>query len=299
MKRKKIFLLCSALVMLCGIVLIAGLNESGLICKKELNNGRYYRAVLCYDIIYDIKTKENLQQLFLNEIWYIKEEYANKDATYDETLSKLKSLGYNSDVKDMVKKAERYVEELRISDESYKAGIASMENNEYEKAVNEFKCVIKEDVNNYEKAEMLINKCRNTIKKENKFIINSCYISYSQSDISNIYKDQIQIKLTNNFDKTIKSFTVCFAAFDRTNHPVIIDSDFNYNNSYFILCYGQNVDIKPYSIWGDGTMGWNINNTDNIYKVEANIKDIEFEDGTIWRNQLYNTWLENEMLNYW
>ena len=62
---------------------------------------------------------------------------------------------------------------------------------------------------------------------------------------------------------------------------------------------GQNVNIPKDGTWGKGTMGWNIGSSEKLSRVEANIKEIEFEDGTIWANPLYDLWVQRSLGEEW
>jgi len=287
-----IFFICVLGLIGCGKSKVELINEN-------LNTNNYEDAVKIYNDIKKEEEKENAIKLIKDQSEVLKQKFINKEIDGSNVLEYLSILKDVKENQSSVDKTINDINELIMSEEAYDAGLKSIENKEYKKAINQFSAVIKEDVNNYENAQKKIKEVEELAQSTILVTIDECKIAYSNSNMKSIYPDQLQIKVTNNFEKSIKNFNVCFIGYDNDNNPIKLPTYLSDNEEFEFLGTGQNVNIPKGGVWGDGTMGWNIGSSDNLARVEANIKEIEFEDGTIWSNQLYDLWVQRSLGEEW
>lgn len=284
-------------------ILISGLIGCGKskveLITENLNANNYEEAVRIFNSIKKEEDKEEAVKIIKNQDDILKEKFINKEMDKDLIIKHLNILKVVDDNKDEVDKTINEINELVMSQEAYDAGIKSIESKEYKKAINQFSAVLKEDINNYNNAQNKIKEVENLAKSTILVTIDECKIAYSNPSMKSMYPGQLQIKVTNYFDKTIKNFNVCFIGFDSNNNPVEIPSYLSDNQGLEFMGTGQDVSIPKGGTWGNGTMGWNIGPSDNLVRVEAAIKELEFEDGTIWSNPLYDLWVQRALRENW
>lgn len=286
-----------------SIILISGLIGCGKskidLISEKLNSNNYEEAIKIFNNIKDEEDKEKAIEIMRKQDSILKEKFINKEIDRDTAVENLNTLKAINENKDEVDKTINEINELVMSQEAYDAGIKSMKNNEYKKAINQFSAVLENDKNNYINAQNKIKEVEELAKSTILVAIDECKIAYSNSNKKSMYPDQLQIKVTNHFDKTIKNFNVCFIGYDSGNHPIEIPAYLSESQGLEFMGTGQNVNIPSGGTWGDGTMGWNIGSSENLSRVEANIKEIEFEDGTIWSNPLYDLWVQRSLGEEW
>lgn len=284
---------------ICVLTLI-GCGKSKIeLINENFNTNNYENAVKVYNDIKNEEEKESALKLIKDQNEILKQKFINKEIDENsviEYLNILKSVKGNEMYAD---KTINDISELVMSEEAYYAGLKSIKNKEYKKAINQFSAVLTEDLNNYENAQKKIKEVEELAQSTVLISIDECKIAYSNSNMKSVYPDQLQIKVTNHFEKSIKNFNVCFIGYDNNNNPIKISSYLSDNEEFEFLGTGQNVNIPNGGTWGDGTMGWNIGSNDNLERVEANIKEIEFEDGTIWSNPLYDLWVQRSLGEEW
>ena len=280
-----------------SIILISGLIGCGKskieLINENLNSSKYEEAIKIFNNIKDEEDKQKAIEIMK------KQDSINKEINRDTAVEYLNILKSVSENKDEVDKTINEIDELVMSQEAYDAGIKSMKNNEYKKAINQFSAVLENDKSNYNNAQNKIKEVEELAKSTVLVTIDECKIAYSNSNKKSMYPDQLQIKVTNHFDKTIKNFNVCFIGYDSENHPIEIPGYLSESQGFEFMGTGQNVNILKDGTWGNGTMGWNIGSSEKLSRVEANIKEIEFEDGTIWANPLYDLWVQRSLGEEW
>ena len=286
-----------------SIILISGLIGCGKskieLINENLNSSKYEEAIKIFNNIKDEEDKQKAIEIMKKQDSILKEKFINKEINRDTAVEYLNILKSVSENKDEVDKTIHEIDELVMSQEAYDAGIKSMKNNEYKKAINQFSAVLENDKSNYNNAQNKIKEVEELAKSTVLVTIDECKIAYSNSNKKSMYPDQLQIKVTNHFDKTIKNFNVCFIGYDSENHPIEIPGYLSESQGFEFMGTGQNVNIPKDGTWGNGTMGWNIGSSEKLSRVEANIKEIEFEDGTIWANPLYDLWIQRSLGEEW
>lgn len=282
------------------ILCLIGCGKSKIeLINENLNCNNYQYVITIFNEIKNEEDKEKALQIIKSQNFILKEKFIKKEIDKDSAVEYLNILEKIDKNKEEVGKTINEIEELAMSQEAYYAGIKSMEVKDYKKAINQFSAVLKEDKNNYNNAQEKIKESENLAKRSILITIDQCKIAYSNSNKKSLYPDQLQIRLTNHFEKTIKNFNVCFIGYDSKNHPIEIPGYLSESQGLEFMGTGQNVNITKGGSWGDGTVGWNIGSSENLARVEANIKEIEFEDDSIWSNPLYDLWVQRALGEEW
>lgn len=99
------------------------------------------------------------------------------------------------------------------------------------------------------------------------------------------------VVVKNTSDKVVKKYTVGILTFDNEGYPVT--PSYEDNNVSYGNCEAN---IQPNAIYGNNSY-WNIFG-DQIYKIKACVKEVEYHDGATWINEYFNYWYENEKSEY-
>lgn len=302
MKNKvKLFLVTIVCLFILVITLGYKINKYKAIetLKEGDNAAQYITAAHIYIRINNYKINDHNKNIIKENCEKIIELYKAKKVNYNDCIRFLDVIEKIEGLNSFAVGYKNKIEQLKMSEEAFNAGLESIERKDYKRAINQFSAVIEDDWENYDKAQKLKQESIKEAQQYIKYEIYDCRVRYSNSELKSLYKDQIQMKIKNNFNKIIESFDICFIAYDKNYNPIVIHTESNYNKNFFIICSAQNVNIMPNSSWGDDSMGWNIDNSENISYVTGEIKNIKFSDGELWNNPLYDVWLQKSLEKVW
>lgn len=301
--KNKIKLCLVTIICLIILIIALGYKINEHIASEVLQEGdnavQYITAAHIYVKVHNYKINDYNKNIIKENCEKIIELYKVKKVDYNGCIRFLDIVEKIDDLNSFAVEYKNKIDQLKMSEEAFNAGLESMERKDYKRAINQFSAVIEDDSQNYDKAQKLKQESIKEAKQYIKYEIYDCRVRYSNSQLKSLYKDQIQIKIRNNFDKIIESFDICFIAYNKNHSPIIIQTESNYNKNFFIICSAQNVNIMPDSSWGDDSMGWNIDNSENISYVIGEIKNIKFSDGELWNNPLYDVWIQKSLEKVW
>lgn len=106
-----------------------------------------------------------------------------------------------------------------------------------------------------------------------------------------LYPDWVEIVIKNNFDETLRHFTVGILGYDENGYPIRIKWDRDFSDGHYEkLGWAEDANVLPGETHGEGG-GWKLSNPHNVHHVLACVKEATFYDGTEWENPGYLSWL--------
>ena len=169
-----------------SIILISGLIGCGKskieLINENLNSSKYEEAIKIFNNIKDEEDKQKAIEIMKKQDSILKEKFINKEINRDTAVEYLNILKSVSENKDEVDKTINEIDELVMSQEAYDAGMKSMKNNEYKKAINQFSAVLENDKSNYNNAQNKIKEVEELAKSTVLVTIDECKIAYSNSN---------------------------------------------------------------------------------------------------------------------
>lgn len=288
MKRKKIL---SILLLAVTTILLLSCSTSTEDVLSELKADNYKKAVQNYSKLPD-KDKSNIEKDFIEEAEIIKQRYIDGEIDNVTAINALTEIKLVNGAEEMATNAMTIVNKIEKSRTAFNNGEIAFNNGEWEKALKEYTNVIAEDIKNYDVAKAKIGEATKKIQDSILVVVDSVNIIVQHDQWKALYPDMIKIILNNKSDQAIKNIEIGFLAWDSNNFPIKIKPQYSFGNEKFeFIGIGENVNIIGNSIW-DVDRGWNLDENHGITTLKANVKKVEFYNGTTWTNPLYDTWIQ-------
>ena len=125
------------------------------------------------------------------------------------------------------------------------------------------------------------------LKNQQKISVLSAY-AYDEGNYIILRRATVSIK--NNTDQVMKECTIGILQFDNNGYPVEVKTSL-YGQDNLYNCKMDSANVLPGKTYGSGYY-WNI--ADKATKIKACVKSAEFYDGTVWYNEYFDYWLEQE-----
>ncbi|WP_293978900.1 DUF5780 domain-containing protein [uncultured Clostridium sp.] len=294
-KHYKKYVMITLVAALLGTV-ISGCRSNVEYIEENLKNDNYVKAVKKADSLTDENEKEEAQNLIINKIENIKNQYM--DGVIDGTLA-ISDIGkFKSSSDEINQSIESVSEEIHMHMNSKKAfddGVNFENDGEYKEALESYHLVSEEDAENYNEAQNRIADIRKKLKSEEVLSVEESRVIVTSRAHKDIYPDQMQIILKNNGNSIVRKFEATIFAYDENNNPIKIKGRTSEAEDYPFLGLADNMSINPGEEWGD-QYGWSITNS-NISKIEACVEYAEYDDGSTWDNPLYMEWLKEHWVD--
>lgn len=283
-KKSKLLILTPFLVSL----ILTGCTSSIEDVTSYLDEDNSSKAVKAYNNLSE-NDKTLIKAEFENEVEEITQKYMNEEidsSMSKEVLNNIKSI---SSLEDVVNNAISAINLVDTSRACFDSAEDAFNNKNYEKALEDYSCVVSEDTKNYEKAQQKIKEIYKELEDSILVEVSSVKVLVQHSEFKALYPDMLNTIVVNNSDKTIKNITIGFLAWDSNNYPIKISSP--YNQGVFLAeASADSVNIIPGATWGE-SKGWHLSDNHNISTIKAMVKEVDFYDGTSWSNPLYDSWL--------
>ena len=125
------------------------------------------------------------------------------------------------------------------------------------------------------------------LKNQQKISVLSAY-AYDEGNYIILRRATVSIK--NNTDQVMKECTIGILQFDNNGYPVEVRTTL-YGEDNLYNCKMDSANVLPGKTYGSGYY-WDI--ADKATKIKACVKSAEFYDGTVWYNEYFDYWLEQE-----
>lgn len=286
-KKSKLLILTLSLMSL----IFTGCSSSVEDVISYLEEDNYSKAIKAYNNLSE-NDKELIKTEFENKVEDITQKYMNEKidaSTTKEALNKIKSI---SSFESIANDAISTINTVDSSRTHFNSAEVAFSNKDYEKALKNYSSVVSQDTKNYEKAQQKIKEIYKELEDSILVEVSSAKLLVQHSEWKALYPDMLNAIVVNNSDKTIKNITIGFLAWDSNNYPVKISCQLGQEN-FLVEGSGEGVNIIPGATWGEN-QGWELSTLSydhNISTIKANVKEVEFYDGTSWSNPLYDSWL--------
>lgn len=103
--------------------------------------------------------------------------------------------------------------------------------------------------------------------------------------------NDVYVTVKNQSNKYVKEYRVCMLVFDKNGYPLV--PSYNSNN----IEYGKAVKtLAPGEVYGNSSY-WTIFCAEKM-NVKACVVSAEYQDGSIWKNEYYDIWLQQNKEKY-
>lgn len=287
--RKCISAIFAAAVLSSGLI---GCKSNIEVIADDLNSQNYIKAARKADSLINEDEKEEAAHLIENKIEEIKNQYISGNIDGTLAISDISKLKNNNE--QVNKCADKVSEAIHMHMNSKKAfydGVKFEEEGSYKEALESYHLVNEEDKENYEESKIRIEKIKEKLKNEEILKVSEAKVIVTSELHKDIYPDQMQVMIKNNGSSSVKKFEVTIFGYDADNNPVKIRNKLSETEDYPFLGLADNISIKPGELWGS-EYGWSVLNS-NIDRIEACIEYAQYDDGTVWDNELYIEWLKD------
>lgn len=335
--NKKVVAIVTSIVII-AVIIVIGISmyffnpiirlERSIDNMNEEDALEIYSQILGFDGRYD----NYLADMTSRKIEEIKQNFIDKNETYDSAMKKLEILRY---IKVPVDDIDKYIRDLNDSRNSYEKAQEEKDNEDYVAAMSDLQDVISDD-SNYDSAKSMIQEIKNDYKNQ---VMAECQSLLNENkneealrvlnDAKDILKDyDLEMKITEvtervEDEKASKAYKaskeeisvedVSFTSISgqRAIESIIKNGTQKIINSYVIVfsCYDVHgnllkINTKGYLEGEDEHFNikpgcsagagycWRVTGADNACKIFACVKSATFTDGTTWKNPYYDYWFE-------
>ena len=136
---------------------------------------------------------------------------------------------------------------------------------------------------------MSVSDFKDLLSNQPVSVISTDYVVQDE-EYKALYPDMLQGVIKNNTDKDIKNAVVAFTAWDSHDLPVKIKSKFDFSQGAYIRQVNYaDINLVPGATYGNQS-GFEIEDGQDIKKLEAVCVSYEAFDGSTWENPYYDEW---------
>lgn len=288
MKKKQIL---SILLISLATSTFVGCGISQDDVNKALEQDNYKQAVESYNKLKD-EDKKAMEAKFKEEAEIIKQKYIKEEVDSITAIAGLTEIKLVNGMEEIANNAMTIINKIEASRTSYYNAEKKFAAGEWEKALDEYSKVISDDVKNYDVAKAKIAETTKKIEDSILVVAESAQVKVQHDEYKSLYPDMMGTNIINKSDQAIKNIEIGFLAWDANKFPLKVKGQYSFGSEGFeFIGLGENINVVPGGTWGDDH-GWNLNENHGIATLKANVKKVEFYDGTTWTNPLYKSWLE-------
>lgn len=140
-----------------------------------------------------------------------------------------------------------------------------------------------------ETVNMNVSDFKDLLSNQPVSVVSTDYVVQDE-EYKALYPDMLQGVIKNNTDADIKNAIVAFTAWDSHDLPVKIKASFDFTDgSYIRQVNYADINLVPGATYGNQS-GFEIDEGQDIQKLEAICVSYEAFDGSTWENPYYDEW---------